>query len=120
MVQNLNERAQEMLREAESYMLQENFFFVTTFARYKTQLNILSQLETCIHRKGVIIESGGKIKQNPAVTEYNRTAAAANQTAATLEKIVMDGRMLANIDNQLIGGKPLETLRKNPQTSAEA
>lgn len=90
---NLNEKAQELLKLAQDANVEQNFFFVTTFKRYQVQLNILNKLEKEIEETGVLVtkqyvKNRENIYTHPAVTDYNRTATAANQTVQTILKII--------------------------------
>lgn len=90
---NLNEKARELLELAMQANVEQNFFFVSTFKRYQVQLNILAQLETEIKKAGVLItkqyvKGRENVYTHPAVTDYNRTATAANQTVQTILKII--------------------------------
>ena len=48
---NLNEQARQILKIAEEYGVEQNFFFITTFKRYQVQLQILNDLEKTIKGK---------------------------------------------------------------------
>ena len=90
---NLNDKAKELLEMAQEAGVEQNFFFVSTFKRYQVQLNILSQLESEIKKAGVLVtkqyvKGRENIYTHPAVTDYNRTSTAANQTGQTLLKII--------------------------------
>ena len=90
---SLQEQAQEVLARAEEKGIQTNFFFRTTFKRYQVQMQILTDLEREIKELGATVSKeyvkGRKnIYTNPAITEYNKTATAANGTVATLINIV--------------------------------
>lgn len=90
---SLQEQANEILKHAEERGVQSNFFFVTTFKRYQVQLSTLSELEAAIKEHGPTVtkeyvKNRQNLVVNPAITEYNRTAQAANNTVATLIKIV--------------------------------
>lgn len=90
---NLQEQVNEILAQAEKKGVQSNFFFVTTFKRYQVQMKILSDLEKEINSEGALVEKeyvkGRKnLYTNPAITEYNKTATAANGTVSTLINIV--------------------------------
>lgn len=90
---NLNEKAKELLALAQQANVEQNFFFLSTFKRYQVQLNILAQLETEIKNAGVLVtkqyvKGRENVYTHPAVTDYNRTATAANQTVQTLLKII--------------------------------
>lgn len=90
---NLNEKAKELLELAQEANVEQNFFFVSTFKRYQVQLKILNQLEAEINNAGVLVtKEYVKGRQNvythPAVTDYNKTATAANQTVQTILKII--------------------------------
>ena len=78
---------------AEEGGVEQNFFFITTYKRYKVQLETLDRLEEEIKDRPVLIEKEyvkdrKNVVANPAITEYNKTATAANQTAQTLIKII--------------------------------
>lgn len=89
----LEQMAKKILEEAEEKGLNENYFFQTTFERYKTQLHIMNELKDSIEIEGPLVEKEyvkGRpaITINPAITEYNKTASAANGTVTTLIKIL--------------------------------
>ena len=46
---NLNEQARQILKIAEEYGVEQNFFFITTFKRYQVQIGILTDLERTIN-----------------------------------------------------------------------
>lgn len=104
----LQQQAMEILSKAEERGVQSNFFFVTTFKRYQVQMRTLQDLEKAIEEQGAMLPiqygTGRKnITVNPAVTEYNKTATAANGTVATLMNIIKSlpaeegGQSLADI-----------------------
>ena len=89
---SLKEQAEEILRIAEKYGVEQNFLFITTFKRYQVQLNILNDLEKTIKEDGSLVtkeyvKGRGNLYTHPAISEYNKTATSANQTVATLIKI---------------------------------
>lgn len=90
---DLNQQAKEILNIAEKHGVEQNFFFITTFKRYQVQINILNDLEKTINSDGTLVTKeyvkGRKnIYTHPAITEYNKTSTAANQTVQTLVKII--------------------------------
>lgn len=90
---DLQAQAAEIIRIAESSGVQSNYFFVTTFKRYRVQLNILAELEKVMDNEGMLVSKeyvkGRKnLYSNPAVAEYNRTTDSANKTVSTLLKII--------------------------------
>jgi cell fate (sporulation/competence/biofilm development) regulator YmcA (YheA/YmcA/DUF963 family) len=90
---NLNDKAKELLQLAMQANVEQNFFFVSTFKRYQVQLTILAQLEAEIKKAGVLVtkqyvKGRENVYTHPAVTDYNRTATAANQTVQTILKII--------------------------------
>lgn len=90
---NLKDKMKELLDLAQQAGVEQNFFFLSTFKRYQVQLNILTQLETEIKKAGVLVtkqyvKGRENVYTHPAVTDYNRTATAANQTVQTLLKII--------------------------------
>lgn len=89
----LQEQADAIVKRAQEKGVSTNFFFVTTFKRYQVQMKIMSDLEESIKDDGATVEKeyvkGRKnIYTNPAISEYNKTATAANGTVATLMKIL--------------------------------
>lgn len=93
----LNEQAQEILRIAQEHGVEQNFFFITTFKRYQVQINILNELEKKINQDGTLVtkeyvKGRGNVYTHPAISEYNKTATSANQTVATLIKIIKELR----------------------------
>lgn len=93
----LNEQAQEILRIASEHGVEQNFFFITTFKRYQVQINILNELEQVIKTEGntvtkEYVKGRKNVYTHPAISEYNKTSTAANQTVQTLMKIVLSMR----------------------------
>lgn len=89
----LQEQADEILRIAESYNVEKNFFFLTTFKRYLTQIGILQKVEAEMKDGDVLIskcyvKGRENFYTNPGVNAYNSTSTAANRTVETLIKIV--------------------------------
>jgi hypothetical protein len=90
---SLQEQANEVLKQAEERGVSSNFFFVTTFKRYQVQMKILTELEAAINEYGATVtkeyvKGRQNLVANPAITEYNKTATAANGTVSTLINIV--------------------------------
>lgn len=90
---SLQEQAQKLLEQAEERGVSSNFFFVTTFKRYQVQMKILSELEVAINEHGATVtkeyvKGRQNLVSNPAITEYNKTATAANGTVSTLINII--------------------------------
>lgn len=89
----LQEQATRLLEQAEERGVSSNFFFVTTFKRYQVQMKILSDLEKAINEFGATVtkeyvKGRQNLVANPAITEYNKTATAANGTVSTLINII--------------------------------
>lgn len=90
---SLKEQAREIIKIAEESGVQSNYFFATTFKRYQTQLDILSELEKIMSEEGMLVSKeyvkGRKnLYSNPAVAEYNKTTDSANKTVSTLIRII--------------------------------
>ena len=90
---NIQEQANEILRIAQKFGVEQNFLFLTTFKRYQVQLTILSELEQKIKEDGSLVtkeyvKGRGNVYTHPAIGEYNKTSTSANQTVATLIKII--------------------------------
>lgn len=89
----LQEQANEILLQAEKRGVSSNFFFKTTFKRYQVQMRILADLEKSIEEYGATVtkeyvKGRQNLVANPAITEYNKTATAANGTVSTLINIM--------------------------------
>ena len=90
---DLQQQAKEILEIAEKHGVEQNFLFITTFQRYQVQLNILTELQKKIKDEGALVtkqyvKGRENIYTHPAIGEYNKTSTAANQTVATLIKII--------------------------------
>jgi hypothetical protein len=90
---DLKKQAEEILEIAQKYGVEQNFLFITTFKRYQVQLNILDDLEKTIEEDGSLVtkeyvKDRKNLYTHPAISEYNKTSTSANQTVATLIKIV--------------------------------
>ena len=101
----LKEMAAEILKAAEDSGVQSNYFFVTTFDRYQTQLAVLEKLKAEIEADGVIVtkeyvRGARNVYTSPAVTEYNRTTDSANKTVSTLMKIIKNFEKDGDSDDQ--------------------
>lgn len=91
--QSLKKQAEEIMRIAESAGVQTNYFFLTTFDRYQTQISILDDLKKRISESETLVtkeyvKGRENVYTNPAITEYNRTTDSANKTVGTLIKII--------------------------------
>ena len=89
----LQQQVNTILEQAQERGVSSNFFFVTTFKRYQVQMKILSDLERAIEEHGATVtkeyvKGRQNLVANPAITEYNKTATAANGTVATLINII--------------------------------
>ena len=90
---SLQEQAEQVLERAEQKGVSTNFFFLTTFKRYQVQMKIMADLEKEINEMGATVKKEyvkgrTNVYTNPAITEYNKTATAANGTVSTLINIV--------------------------------
>lgn len=90
---DLKKQAEEILNVAQKHGVEQNFLFITTFQRYQVQLNILTELQKKIKDEGALVtkeyvKGRENIYTHPAIGEYNKTSTAANQTVATLIKII--------------------------------
>lgn len=102
---SLNEQAEQILKIAEGYNVDKNFFFITTFKRYLVQINILNELENSIKQDGVLVtkeyvKNRKNVYTHPAIQDFNRTTDSANKTVQTLMKIIKSftGEDLDNVD----------------------
>lgn len=90
---SLQAQAEAILKMAEESGLESNYFFVTTFQRYQTQLDILDALKNEIDETGLTVKKSyvkGKsnVYSSPCVQAFNRTTDSANKTVATLMRIL--------------------------------
>ena len=85
---NLQEQAEEILRIAEKYGVEQNFLFITTFKRYQVQLNILNDLEQTIKKDGSLVTK-----------EYEIS------TIVSLNPIMVDGTGMCGACRVTVGGK---------------
>lgn len=90
---DLAAQAEKILELAEERGVTSNFFFVTTFKRYQVQMKTLERLQKEIDAHGptvtkVYVKGRENLVVNPAITEYNKTATAANGTVKTLMDII--------------------------------
>lgn len=90
---SLQEQANKLLEQAQENGVRSNFFFVTTFKRYQVQMKIMQELEKEINDLGATVKKEyvkgrTNVYTNPAITEYNKTATAANGTVSTLINII--------------------------------
>jgi len=90
---SLEAQADQILKQAEARGVSQNFFFATTFKRYQVQMQILADLEGAIKEYGATVtkeyvKGRENLVANPAISEYNKTATAANGTVSTLINIV--------------------------------
>ena len=90
---NRKQQAKEVLKIAQEHGVEQNFFFITTFERYQVQLDILDDLKQKIEEDGALVtkeyvKGRENVYTHPAIGEYNKTCTSANQTVATLIKII--------------------------------
>lgn len=89
----LQGQAEEIKKLAEESGVQTNFFFITTFDRYLSQLAILEELKASIEDnkslvKQTYVKGRSNVVLNPAIRAYNSTTDSANKTVACLMKII--------------------------------
>lgn len=90
---DLKKQAEEVLKIAQEHGVEQNFLFITTFERYQMQLQILDDLKIKIEEDGALVtkeyvKGRENVYTHPAISEYNKTCTSANQTVATLIKII--------------------------------
>lgn len=105
---SLQEQANKILEQAQERGVSSNFFFTTTLKRYQVQMSALAALEKAIGEYGTIVtkeyvKGRQNVVVNPAITEYNKTATAANGTVSTLINIVKSFADDAGADDVLQG-----------------
>lgn len=101
----LKEQAEEILKIAQKFGVEQNFLFLTTFKRYQVQLSILTELEQKIKEDGSLVtkeyvKGRENVYTHPAISEYNKTSQSANNTVSTLIKILKDLRKDGEEENE--------------------
>ncbi len=101
---DLKKQAEEVLKIAQEHGVEQNFLFITTFERYQMQLQILNDLKIKIEEDGALVtkeyvKGRENVYTHPAISEYNKTCTSANQTVATLIKIIKSLRNGENDDD---------------------
>ena len=97
------EQLEEIKEAAAKAGAETNIFYQTTLDRYITQINMLGELKKAFREKGTYIskeyvKGRQNMSINPAITEYNKTATAANNTVMTLNRIVKSLEMNTIMD----------------------
>ena len=90
---DFTEQMDKVIEAANKAGADTNVLYLTTLDRYKTQINIMEKLKAAIAQDGPTVKKEyvkgrQNIVINPAISEYNKTASASNNTAQTLLKIV--------------------------------
>lgn len=90
---DINAQLQNIIEAAEGADAEQGFLLVTTLKRYQVQLSLLNRLEARIREEGEIVtkeyvKGRPNISVNPAITEYNKTSTAANNTAQILVRLM--------------------------------
>ena len=90
---SLQEQAAEILRRATEKGVDANFFFVTKFSQYNTQLQIMEELKKEIKANGSMVKKTyvkgrENLMINPAIDGFNKTVTASNGTVQTLIAII--------------------------------
>jgi len=85
--------AKKILEIAGEYGMTDDHLFRTTLERYEQLNKIMQKLQDVINQEDTLTEKeyvkGRKnIYTHPAIAEYTKTAATANQTAQTLVRII--------------------------------
>lgn len=92
-VSTLKKEAEKFKALAKECGVDTNPLFVTTYERYLMQIEVLKKLSAAIKTGKVFVEKeyskgAANVYINPAVPEFNKTADAANKTAATMVRII--------------------------------
>ena len=92
---SLTKMANQLVKMAKEGGVEQNYFFQTTFDRYKVQLETLDRLKEEIENNDVMmskeyVKGRQNMVVNPAISEYNKSCTAANQTATTLIRIIKE------------------------------
>ncbi len=90
---DLSQKAKEIMKIAQEYGAEKNFFFITTFDRYLFYIKQIERLKKELADTEVLISKeyvkGRKnLYENPALKSYNSACQQANNTALTIVKII--------------------------------
>ena len=111
---SLEDRAEQIKKLAEDRDLEDNYYFLTTFERYETQLKVLKMLKDEIDNlKSAFVtkkyvRGSSNTYAHPAIKEYNHTSESANRTCALLLKILSGNSRSKEDDDplmQIINGR---------------
>ncbi len=89
----LKEQSAAIKKAAEDKGLETNYFFITAFERYETQIGVLSKLKEVIDSSETLVskeyvKGRENLYTHPAITEFNKTTDSANKTVSTLLRIL--------------------------------
>ena len=89
----VEDKSEQILEKAKAKGIEDDYFFQTTFERYKFQLKLLAGLQEDIMINGlktskVYVKGYENEAPNPAIGEYAKIATCANNTVNTLLKIL--------------------------------
>ena len=89
----VEDKSEQILEKAKAKGIEDDYFFQTTFERYKFQLKLLAGLQEDIMINGiktskVYVKDNENEAPNPAIGEYAKIATCANNTVNTLLKIL--------------------------------
>lgn len=89
--------AQRLLELSAAYGMEDDYLFQTTFQRYEQLLKIMGKLQVVIDQEGALttkeyVKGRQNIYAHPAIGEYVKTSAAANQTVSALIRILTSAR----------------------------
>lgn len=90
---DMDAQAQEIMRIAEAYNVEKNFFFRTTFERYLVQIETLRKIKEQMDGSDMLItkeyvKGRCNLYPHPGVASYSSVSTSANRTVETLIKIV--------------------------------
>lgn len=90
---SLNQQAAEIKKLAEDSGVQSNFFFLTTFERYETQIQLFARLKKTVEEEDTFVtkeyvKGRENVYLHPAIKELNNTVESCNRTVSTLLRII--------------------------------
>lgn len=102
----MQEKVDWILQQAAEKGITSDFFFSNTLKQYSVQVDTLTKLEKSIREHGTLVtkeyvKGRQNLVVNPAISEYNKTATAANNTVATLLKIMNSIQPEGSSENKL-------------------
>ena len=92
-IEELEKKEKEIIKRATEAGVEDEYLFITTFERYRTQIRMCIDLKEAYDEQDTMVEKEyikGRINivVNPVINAFNQTTSGANKTAEALLKII--------------------------------